>query len=69
MSFEILFPFGLWVFERADPAPRLGSWSAPKSTLMNHDAREKLFLNVRMKESKGVLESSRADLDDRMSSF
>ena len=31
---------------RADPAPRLGSWSAPKSTLMNHDAREKLFLNV-----------------------
>ena len=55
----------------ADPAPRPGSWSAPKNTLMTM-TREKNYFSTpisRMKENKGVLESPRADLDDRLSSF
>ena len=57
---------------QADPVPRPGSWSEPKSTLMTIMTREKKYFSTpisRMKESKGVLESLRADLDDRMSSF
>ena len=56
---------------QADPVPRPGSWSEPKSTLMTM-TREKNYFSTpisRMKESKGVLESPRAGLDDRMSSF
>ena len=56
---------------QADPVPRPGSWSEPKSTLMTM-TREKNYFSTpisRMKVSKGVLESSRAGLDDRMSSF
>ena len=36
---------------RADPAPRLGSWSAPKSTRI-HDAGEKLFLNAHQPDER-----------------
>ena len=56
---------------QADPVPRPGSWSEPKSTLMTM-TREKNYFSTpisRMKENKGVLESPRAGLDDRMSSF
>ena len=56
---------------QADPVPRPGSWSEPKSTLITM-TREKNYFSTpisRMKESKGVLESPRAGLDDRMSSF
>ena len=56
---------------QADPVPRPGSWSEPKSTLMTM-TREKNYFSTpisRMKESKGVLEISRAGLDDSMSSF
>ena len=56
---------------QADPVARPGSWSEPKSTLMTM-TREKNYFSTsihRMKENKGVLESLREDLDDRMSSF
>ena len=56
---------------QADPVPRPGSWSEPKSTLMTM-TREKNYFSTpisRMKESKGVLEIPRAGLDGSMSSF